>query len=189
MAINEKIDPSRYWHGRRVFLSNKVNKLQFGGVSLNRTNPVLIINMDDPFLKSNMNRVESYIEDGTLIDITDSQEGLATEGVSHSGAKIEDTGRKVYITMGRDGSMSITGADTPEEVNSREIQMQRNGVIIPDADKYKIGERLDNRGRLVNPGDLNLVLQSLGEQVEGINTKVSQQGHFWRVEHHEKKVS
>lgn len=170
-------------------MANKVSKLQFGGVSLNRANPVLIINMDDPFLRPNMDRVEAYLKDGTLIDITDSHNGISTGDIEQGRAKVEDTGRMIYITQGTDGTLSITAADTPEEVAAREIQMQRHGVIIPDADKYKIAAELDTRGRLKNPGDLNLVLQSLGEQIEGVNAKVEQSGGFYHIKHHEKKVT
>jgi len=186
MSISERPDRSRYWHGRKVFLSNKQSFFRCGGVSLNRANPVLIIDIDDPFIQ--VHHVEKAVEEGILLDITDNNKGLGVDGIGHTNTKIENTGKKVYITEGRDGGMAIIGADTPEESAAYDLKLQRTHVIVPD--NYKIAAPLDQSGRLMHPEDMGLVLQNLGEKIEAANQKVEQQGLLWRVGgNHEKKAS
>lgn len=154
----------RYWYGRRIFLADKVSSFRCGGCYLTRTNPVHIISDD-----TQVNKIIEGIKTGQLIDITDNPRGLVVAGIGHSPAKVENTGRKIYITTDRNGGLAIKAAETPEEIATCESQIKKTGVIVPQ--DYKFADPFDAAGR-VQGQDIALVLHNLEEKVANANHKV-----------------
>lgn len=164
MGLMEKPQDWRYWYGRRVFLADKVNVFRCGGCYLTRNNPVHIVNDD-----TQVNKIIEGIQAGLLIDITDNPKGLVLNGIGHSPAKVENTGRKIYITTDRNGGLAIKAAETPEEIAACEEQIKKTGIIVPQ--EYKFAQLLDTTGR-VNCQESALVLHNLEEKVANANHKV-----------------
>lgn len=167
MSIMDKSPDMRYWHGRRIFLANKANNFRCGGCYLTRMNPVLIVNADDPFIQ--IHKIIEGVREGILIDITDNPNGLRIGGIGHTAAKVENTGKKLFITVDKNGGMAIKSAETPEDIAICEKQIKKTGIIVPD--DYKIAEQLDTVGR-IQGGDAMLVLHNMEEKISNANLKV-----------------
>jgi hypothetical protein len=91
------------------------------------------------------------------------------KGNGHSATKSEDTGKRVYITVDRNGGLAIKSAETPEEIAVCEDAIKKRGIIVPQ--EYKIADPIGFEGRL-RPGEEALILHNLGEKVEAANAKV-----------------
>lgn len=167
MSIMDKSSEHRYWHGRRVFLADKANNFRCGGCYLTRMNPVLIINADDPFIQ--IHKIVEAVQASILIDITDNPRGLKVGGIGHSATKMENTGKKLFITVDKNGGMAIKSAETPEEIAECEKQIKKTGIIVPT--EYKVANPLDTVGR-IQGGDAALVLHNLEEKISNANLKV-----------------
>lgn len=160
----EKPASWRYWYGRRVFLADKANIFRCGGCYLTRSNPVHIISDD-----TQVNKIIEGLDAGVLIDITDNPRGLVVNGIGHSAARVQNTGKKIYITTDRNGGLAIKSAETEEEIAACEAQIKQTGIIVPQ--EYKIATPLDTVGR-VGGQDVALVLHNLEEKVANANQKV-----------------
>lgn len=164
MGLMDKPPEWRYWYGRRVFLSDKATNFRCGGCYLTRMNPVHIISDD-----TQVNKIIEGVQSGILIDITDNPRGLQIGGIGHSPAKVENTGKKIYITTDKNGGLAIKAAETREEIAECESQIKKTGIIVPH--EYKFADPLDTVGR-VNGSDVALVLHNLEEKVSNANQKV-----------------
>lgn len=166
MSIMDRPPEWRYWYGRRLFLSEKQNFFRCGGFSVNRHSPVSFVSED-----TQVNQVIDAVKAGVLIDITDNPKGLQIGGIGHSATKVENTGKKLYITTDKNGGMAIKSAETPAEIAACEAQIQKSGIIVPH--EYKVADPLDGLGfGRVQPGDASLVLHNLEEKVSNANQKV-----------------
>lgn len=131
---------------------------------MTRSNPVHIISDE-----TQVNKIIEGIKSGLLIDITDNPRGLVVNGIGHSPAKVENTGKKIYITTDRNGGLAIKSAETPEEIAVCEAQIKKTGIIVPQ--DYRFADPLATDGR-IQPGDMGLVLHNLEEKVANANQKV-----------------
>jgi hypothetical protein len=164
MSIMDKPPEWRRWFGRKVFLTDKATHFRCGGLNVTRMSPVSFISEE-----TQVNQVIDAINSGILIDITDNPRGLVLKGIGHSPTKMEDTGKRIYITTGKDGGLAIKAAETPEEIAVCEAQIASKGIIIPN--EYKLAKPLDVTGRLEG-GDASLVLHNLEEKIASANAKV-----------------
>lgn len=167
MSYETKPPEWRKWFGRIITIDpTKCQRFQCGGFSINAHNhPVEIIQPD-----AQVDKILEGIRDGRLKDITDShRKGMGIRGIGHSGTTSEDTGKRVYITVDRNGGLAIKAAETPAEVAKCEAEIKRQGIIIPD--EYKIADPIGAEGRLL-PGQESLVLHNLEQKVEAANKKV-----------------
>ena len=164
MSILDKPPEWRRWFGRKVFLTEKSNHFRCGGLNVTRMNPVAFVSED-----TQVNQVVDAIERGILIDITDNPNGLVLAGIGHSPTRIQDTGKMIYITTGRDGGLAIKAAESPEEIAKCEEQIKNKGIIIPN--EYKLASPLDVTGRLDGVGAA-LVIQEMEEKIANANSKV-----------------
>jgi hypothetical protein len=94
---------------------------------------------------------------------------LKIGGIGHSAAKTENTGKKLFITVDKNGGMAIRAAETPAAIAECESQIKKTGIIVPD--DYKIANQLDTVGR-IQGGDAMLVLHNLEEKISNANLKV-----------------
>lgn len=164
MSMMDRPPEWRFWYGRKLFLAEKQNFFRCGGFAVNRTNPVSFVSED-----TQINKIIEAVNAGILIDITDSNRGLVIGGIGHSSARMENTGKKVYITQDRNGGMAFKSAETPEEIAACDAEIKQHGIIIPN--EYKIADPLDIAGR-IQGGDMSLVLHNLEEKVSNANQKV-----------------
>lgn len=164
MSMMDRPPAWRYWYGRKLFLAEKQSFYRCGGFAVSRVNPVSFVSED-----TQVNKIIEAVEAGILIDITDSDKGLVIGGIGHSRAKVENTGKKVYITTDKDGGLAIKSAETPEEIEACEAQIKKTGIIVPQ--DYKFADPFDTAGR-VQGADVALVLHNLEEKVENANQKV-----------------
>jgi hypothetical protein len=157
----------RKWFGRVITIDpTKCQRFQCGGFSVNAHNhPIEIIQPN-----AQVNQILEGLKDGRLKDITEShKQGMSIKGIGHTATKSEDTGKRVYITVDKNGGLAIKSAETPEEIAKCEDAIKKRGIIIPD--EYKIAKPLGFEGR-VKPGEESLVLHNLEEKVEAANSKV-----------------
>jgi len=164
MSMMDRPKEWRYWYGRKLFLAEKQNYFRCGGFAVNRVNPVSFVSED-----TQVNKVIEAVQAGVLIDITDNKGGLMVRGIGHGVAKMENTGKKVYITTDRNGGLAIKAAETPEAIAACDAQIKKTGIIVPQ--EYKFADPLDTAGR-VQGADVALVLHNLEEKVENANHKV-----------------
>jgi hypothetical protein len=167
MSYDNKPVEWRKWFGRIITIDpTKCQRFQCGGFSINAHNhPIEIIQPD-----AQVDRILEGIRDGRLKDITDSHKrGMSIKGIGHTATSSENTGKKVYITVDKNGGMAIKSAETPEEIAVCEYAIKQRGIIIPD--EYKIANPIGYEGR-VQPGQESLILHNLEEKVEAANTKV-----------------
>lgn len=167
MSYENRPPEWRKWFGRIITIDpTKCQRFQCGGFAVNAHNhPVEIIQPD-----AQVDRILEGLRDGRLRDITDShQKGLSIPGIGHTATKSENTGKKVYITVDRNGGLAIKAAETPEQIAACDEAIKQRGIIIPD--EYKIGAPIGYEGR-VKPGEEALILHNLEEKVENANTKV-----------------
>lgn len=164
MSIMDRPPEWRQWYGRRVFLAEKQNFFRCGGCYLTRHNPVHIISEE-----TQINKIMEAVDSGILIDITDNPKGLRIGGIGHTPTKMENTGKKIYITTDRNGGMAIKSAETPEEIDKCDAQIKKTGIIVPH--EYRIAEALGVEGR-IGPEHMGLVLHNLEEKVANANHKI-----------------
>jgi hypothetical protein len=164
MSIIDRPAEWRRWYGRKLFLAKSHSTFYCGGFYVNRVNPVALVNE-----QTQVNQIITAVQKGILIDITDNNQGLIIDGIGHSIAKTEDTGKKVYFTTTTDGGLAIKAADTPEEIARCEDTIKKTGVIVPQ--DYKVEPPIGADGR-VQPGQESILLHGLNELVEQANTKV-----------------
>jgi hypothetical protein len=164
MSILDAPPAWRYWYGRKLFLAEKQNFFRCGGFAVNRVNPVSFVSEN-----TQVNKIIEAVEAGVLIDITDNKGGLVIRGIGHGAAKVENTGKKIYITTDKNGGLAIKSAETPEEIAACEAQIKKTGIIVPQ--EYKFADPLDTAGR-VQGADVALVLHNLEEKVENANQKI-----------------
>ena len=164
MSIMDRPKEWRYWYGRKLFLAEKQNFFRCGGFAVNRVNPVSFVSED-----TQVNKIIEAVEAGILIDITDNKGGLMIKGIGHGTAKMENTGKKIYITTDRNGGLAIKSAETPEEIAVCDAQIKKTGIIVPQ--DYRFADPLDTAGRVAG-GDVALVLHNLEEKVTNANQKI-----------------
>lgn len=157
----------RKWFGRIITIDpTKCQRFQCGGFAVNANNhPVEIIQPN-----AQVDRILEGIRDGRLKDITEShRHGMGIRGIEHTATSSEDTGKRVYITVDRNGGLAIKAVETPEEIAKCEAIIKERKIIIPD--EYKIAAPIGYEGR-VKPGEESLVLHNLEEKVQSANSKV-----------------
>lgn len=157
----------RHWYGRTVTIDpTKCQRFQCGGFYVNAHNhPVEIIQPD-----AQVNHILEGLRDGRLRDITDSHtKGMSINGIGHSATTTKDTGKKVYITVDKNGGLAIKAADTPEEIAVCEAAIKQRGIITPD--EYRIAAPIGFEGR-IKQGEEGLILHQMEEKVEAANTKI-----------------
>lgn len=157
----------RKWFGRIITIDpTKCQRFQCGGFFVNASNhPVEIVQPD-----AQVDRILEGLRDGRLKDITDSHtKGMGIKGIGHSAAKSEDTGKRIYITTDRNGSIAIKAAETPEEIEKCEATIKKTGIIVPQ--DYKFADPMAFEGRLL-PGQESFALHNLEEKVDAANKKV-----------------
>lgn len=167
MSYENRPPEWRKWFGRIITIDpTKCQRFQCGGFFVNASNhPVEIIQPD-----AQVDRILEGLRDGRLKDITDSHtKGMSIKGIGHTATTSENTGKKVYITVDRNGGMAFKSAETPEEIAACDSQIKKSGIIVPD--NYKIAAPLGFEGR-IQPGQESLVLHNLEEKIEAANKKV-----------------
>lgn len=167
MSYENRPPEWRKYFGRIITIDpTKCQKFHCGGFSVNVHNhPVEIIQPD-----AQVDKILEGLRDGRLKDITDShRKGMNIAGIGHSATKSVDTGKRVYITVDRNGGMAIKSAETPEEIAQCDSEIKHHGIIIPT--EYKIASPIGAEGRLL-PGQESLVLHNLQEKVEAANKKI-----------------
>lgn len=167
MSYENRPPEWRKWFGRIITIDpTKCQRFQCGGFYVNASNhPVEIIQPD-----AQVDRILEGIRDGRLKDITNSHvQGMHIDGMGHSATSSKDTGKRVYITVDKNGGMAFKSAETPEQIEECEDAIKKRGIIMPD--NYKIADPLDIQGR-ISPGEESLVLHNLQEKVDTANRKV-----------------
>lgn len=166
MGMMEKPAEWRRMYGRTISINmDKCRKFQCGGFFVTVNHPIDIVQEG-----AQVDRILNGLRSGELIDITDTHsKGLVIGGIGHSATTSQHTGKKVFITVDRDGGIAIKSAETPEEIAECEAAIAKTGVIVPQ--DYKISESRGFEGR-VQSGQSSLLLHNLSEKIEDINTKV-----------------
>lgn len=167
MSYENRPPEWRKWFGRIITIDPTMcQRFQCGGFSVNANNhPVEIIQPD-----AQVDRILEALRDGRLKDITEShKKGMSIKGIGHSATTSEDTGKRIYITTGKDGSIAIKSAETKEEIEKCEATIKSTGIIVPQ--DYKFADPIGFEGRLL-PGQESLILHNLEEKVANANSKV-----------------
>lgn len=164
MSIMDRPREWRYWYGRKLFLAEKQNFFRCGGFAVNRVNPVSFVSED-----TQVNKIIEAVQAGILIDITDNKGGLVIRGIGHSAAKVENTGKKIYLTTDKNGGLAVKAAETQEEIEACDAQIKKTGIIVPQ--EYRFADPLDTSGR-ISGGDIALVIHNLEEKVATANQKI-----------------
>lgn len=157
----------RKWFGRIITIDpTKCQRFSCGGFSVNANNhPIEIIQPN-----AQVDKLLEGLRDGRLKDITDShQKGMSIKGIGHSATKSEDTGKRVYITVDRNGGIAIKTAESAADIAACEATIKKTGIIVPQ--DYKVAAPIGFEGR-IQPGQEALILHNLEEKVEAANTKV-----------------
>lgn len=162
--------------GRTVMLKDPSRPFQCPGFSLGRNNLQGVV--PDPAsnyqIQHGLSKIQQALLDGRLVDITDQHiKGFSLSGSGHSPASVEDTEGKVYITVGRGGSLAIISPKNKSEAIEMDKQLAEKGLILP-AD-FKVAERpLEMVAGVVAPGKTGELIHNLEEKIDEIRRKVTQ---------------
>lgn len=162
--------------GHTVMLKDPSRPFQCPGFSLGRNNLQGVVPdpASNPAIKHGLPKIQQALLDGRLVDTTDQHiKGFNLHGSSHTPARVEDTDEKVYITVGRGGSLAIISPKNKEDGIAMDKQLAEKGIILPT--DFKVAERpLAMVEGVVAPGKTGELIHNLEEKMDEIRRKVSQ---------------
>lgn len=101
---------------------------QCGGFSVSMNSPVSTVST-----MTVQRSIRQALLEGILIDITDQPDkGLHIKGSRTTAATIEDTGRKVFITVDRNGGMAVMSPKDDAQQLAMDESVNNGDVVIPD---------------------------------------------------------
>jgi hypothetical protein len=130
-------EPEELNYTGRVLCLNpeKGTRFQCGGFFLGPRRTFAVVDS-----KAQMFRLKQALDQGILIDITENKD-IAGDWSVLQAVKDEDTGKKVYITVGNGGGLTLVGVDDPEVQAKLDKQIEEKRVIdvypgFGEEDKY-----------------------------------------------------
>ena len=141
----------------------KTKRFACGGFSVNVHNPSAVVGTN-----AQHDQIRMALVDGRLLDITDqNNEGLDLRGARHTKPVLEDTGEKVFITVGLNGAMSIAIPKDKEELEQFEHKIEEQGVLI--LENAQVASQLSPLiyGKL-EPGHTNKVVEQFHIGIDNI---------------------
>lgn len=140
LSFNQKNNPSEIipdYTGRILALNReKANSFQCGGFFVGTRRMFSVVEPD-----AQMENIHRALQNGVLIDITDSDRTLVVGGTEMAAASdLGDTGKRAYITA----SGAVIMTEAPDQIEYIERQIADGPLIslppgMDDPDKYLIG--------------------------------------------------
>lgn len=174
MSAIELPNPPEDLTGRTVMLKDPSRPFQCPGFALGRNNLQGVIPdpASNPAIRHGFLAIQRALLDGRLIDITDQHvKGFNLQGSGHTPTTIEDTDRRVFITVGRGGSLAIVSPKTKEDSDSMDKKILEGGLILPT--DFKVADRpSDMCAGVVREGQTGELIHNLEEKMDDIRRKV-----------------
>lgn len=162
--------------GRTVMLKDPSRPFQCPGFSLGRNNLQDIIpdTNSNNVIKHGLPAIQQALLDGRLIDITDQHiKGFNLQGSGHTPAAVEDTDRRVFITVGRGGSLAIISPKNKEDSDSMDKKVADGELVLPT--DFKVADRPSEMAQgVVKIGQTSELMHNLEEKMDDIRRKASQ---------------
>lgn len=153
--------------GRTLMLNiEKVKRFQCGGFALSMNNPIGVVPE-----RAQVDHIRAGLLDGRLLDVTEQHiKGFKIGNVGHTKAKIEDTGKKVYLTVGQGGSLMVIAPKDESEVEALDAQLQKEGVLITN--DYTISDKpLEMIAGVVRPGQAAELMHTMSTTIDDLRKK------------------
>jgi len=157
--------------GRIISLNLHVCKrFQCGGFALGPARPFSVV---EPTAQQGI--IRQGLIDGRLLDITDQNiQGVSIGETSHSPAHVlEEKGKKVYLQINQDGSLTVIAPKDEADEAKREEELATMGVLIVNEDEVEVAKSTFDQSGKIDTSGAEQLITSMAEVIDMAKSKQS----------------